>query len=367
LELGTAVELETFGFAPDAGVAVATSPAPGDQGKSILKFTRNGTPPRTVELPGGVLGLAVASDGTFAFVIVRTVDRKGLVRSVDLMRVDLKSARVGSGVSLPATAKGLSIGPGQGTLLVASKDEIRTFQLPPLSSGPLYRVLGDNVGVAPIANSTRVIVAQAARLVTADLAEAQSRDGLTLVDETPVPARLRTMMDGVGSLGSVALSDDGRAWCVHADAPPPPAPPPPALVPAPVLPPEPIPKPESAPPKESAPPPISVPAAPTVSEPAPAPAPPVPGALSGQIFGPALGAVAAVVVLGPDNVLREAARVRPDEHGRWEIRGLPEGAYRILAAGNGGRVLTCDPPFVTIRVISDQAVEVPGLKVLRAQ
>jgi hypothetical protein len=284
------------------------------------------------------------------------------------MRVDLKSARLRSGAPLPTTAKGLSIGPGRGTLLVASKDEIRTFQLPQLSSGPLYRVLGDNVGVAPIANSTLVVVAQATRLVTADLAGPQSRDGLTLAGETPVPARLRTMMDGVGDLGSVVLSDDGRAWCVHVDAPPPTPPPPvPVPVPAPALPPEPIPEPESAPPKESTPPPIIVPAAPTVSEPAPAPAPPVPGALSGQLSGPALGDVAAVVILGPDNVLHEAARVRPDEHGRWEIRGLPEGAYRILAAGNGGHVLTCDPPFVTIRVISDQAVEVPGLKVLRAQ
>ena len=347
LELGAAAEFETFGFALDAGVAVATSSALGDQGKSLLRFTRNAEPPRAVELPGRVLGLAVANDGNFAFAVVRTVDRKGVVRSVDLVRVELKTSKVSAAAPLPATAKGLAIAAGGTTLLVASKDEIRTFQLPQFSSGPLYRVLGDNVGVAPIANSTRIVVAQRARLVTVDLAEAQGRDGLSLADETAVSTPLRTMMDGVGLLGSVALSDDGVAWCVHANAPPAPVPPPP----------------EPAPLKETAPPPVV--AAPV--EPPPKPAPSEPGTLSGQVSGPALGDVAAIVILGPDNVLREAARVRPDEHGRWAVPLLPQGSYRVLAAGNGGRVLTCDPPFVTIRVISDQAVEVPGLKVLRSQ
>ena len=359
LELGSAVELETFGLALDAGVAVGTLPTSGDQGKSVLRFTRNGGSPRTVELPGRALGLAVANDGNLAFAVVRTVDRKGLVRSVDLMRVDLKTAKVGKAAPLPATAKGLAIGAGGTMLLVASKDEIRTFQLPQFSSGPLYRVLGDNVGVAPIANSTRIVVAQPGRLVTANLADVQGRDGLPLADEIAVTAPLRTMMDGVGPMGSVAISYGGVAWCVHAEAPPAPAPAPP----------------EPAPPKETAPPPI-VPPAPPVAvnpvvappvEPPPKPAPSEPGTLSGHVSGPALGDVSAIVILGPDNVLREAARVRPDEHGRWMLPGLPEGSYRILAAGNGGRVLTCDPPFVTIRVISDQAVEVPGLKVLRSQ
>jgi hypothetical protein len=43
------------------------------------------------------------------------------------------------------------------------------------------------------------------------------------------------------------------------------------------------------------------------------------------------------------------------------------GGYRIVASGKKGRVLICEPPFVTIRVGSNGAVEAPVLKVLRAE
>jgi hypothetical protein len=77
--------------------------------------------------------------------------------------------------------------------------------------------------------------------------------------------------------------------------------------------------------------------------------------------------VAGVVFLGPDNILRETARVTPDEGGRYVMTSLAPGAYRILAAGKGGRVLICRPPFISIRVGSNSAVEAPELSVLRAE
>jgi hypothetical protein len=92
-----------------------------------------------------------------------------------------------------------------------------------------------------------------------------------------------------------------------------------------------------------------------------------PGTVFGVVAGPALAEVAAIVLLGPDNVLHEAARAIPDEQGHFSASALPIGAYRIVAAGKGGRVLICDPPFITIRVGSNSAVEAPVLKVLRAQ
>ena len=87
----------------------------------------------------------------------------------------------------------------------------------------------------------------------------------------------------------------------------------------------------------------------------------------GIVTGPAVADVAAVVFLGPDNVLREAGRAVPDERGRFTSVALPTGTYRMVAAGIGGRVLICDPSFITIRVDSNGAVEAPVLKVLRAQ
>jgi hypothetical protein len=99
-----------------------------------------------------------------------------------------------------------------------------------------------------------------------------------------------------------------------------------------------------------------------------APATPAePGSVFGVVTGPALAEVAAIVFLGPDNVLHEAARAIPDGNGRFAASALPPGAYRIVAAGKGGRVLICDPPFVTIQVGSKGAVEASVLKVVSAQ
>ena len=92
-----------------------------------------------------------------------------------------------------------------------------------------------------------------------------------------------------------------------------------------------------------------------------------PGTVSGLLTGPAVAEVAAVVFLGPDNILREAVRVAPDAAGRYQATSLAAGAYRVVAAGKEGRVLICQPPFISIRVGSNSAVEAPELSVLRAE
>jgi hypothetical protein len=71
--------------------------------------------------------------------------------------------------------------------------------------------------------------------------------------------------------------------------------------------------------------------------------------------------------LGPDNILREAARVVPEGSGRYQSSTLPAGSYRVVAAGKGGRVLICSPPYISLQVGSNSAVEAPELTVLRAQ
>jgi hypothetical protein len=256
--------------------------------------------------------------------------------------------------------------------LIAAHDELRTFRLPELASGPLYRVPGDNVGVAPVGGSSHVLVAQPGRVVRADLAGAQGRDGLELTAETVSPAPFRGMMASVGGLGPVALAADGPLWCIGGGAPaarptPPIAPNDAAPVPAAAVEPAPSDGQKSSPPEASR----EAPHAPLQPQPAPVIPEPrtIPGAAGtvvGQIDGPSRGDVAAIVVFGPDNVLREASRCVPDEQGRFSVDGLAPGAYRIVAAGKGGRVLICEPPFVTVRVGSDGAVEAQVLKVVRA-
>ena len=362
--LGAVTELESFGVARLADVAVASLASPTEEGRSVIKFSRGGEDPRSLTLSGRVIGLAVADDGHAAFAIVRATDRKGATRGVDLVRIDLGTGRATVGTSLPATARGLTLTGDGGALLVAARDEIRTFLLPNLASGPLYRVLGENVGVAGVAGSSRILVAQPGRVVRSDLAGTQGRDGLPLAAESVPPAPLRGMMASMGAGDPVALADGGAMWCIRGGDASPPVPEPVAAVETPQAPP-PVVLHETPPPTPPA---LPAPPAP----PATADARQIPriptesGTIAGTITGPARGEVAAVVVLGPDNVLREAVRAIPDAEGRYTVSGLQSGAYRIVASGKGGRVLICDPPFITVHVGFESAVEAPVLKALRA-
>ncbi len=108
------------------------------------------------------------------------------------------------------------------------------------------------------------------------------------------------------------------------------------------------------------------PADPLSVEPADAgPARPRAVQLRGRIDGAAAGGVVAVVLFGPDNLLREALRVVPGRDGRYEAGGLAPGSYRVQLDGGGKRVLLGRPSFHTVRIAED-AVAVADFTVLRA-
>jgi hypothetical protein len=97
-------------------------------------------------------------------------------------------------------------------------------------------------------------------------------------------------------------------------------------------------------------------------------APPVEQAPSHQIEGRIVGNVAlveAVVMLGPDNILREAARVKPDPDGTWSVDGLDPGRYRIELDGGGDRVLVAEPLFLMVD-IGQTATRVPEIRAVRS-
>ncbi len=367
--LGAGSEIDAYAVAPAASVAAISRPGAG--GASILRYARGGDEPRDVPLAGTLVGLAMVADGTVAYAIVRVSNKKGVLRTTDLVRIELATARASSVATLPATAAGLALTSDGASLLVASKDEIRSFVLPAIASGRLYRALGDNVGVFPIKGSSHLVVAQRSRLVLVDLSAPQGRDGLELKEESPAPALLRGLLASAGETGPVALGDGGLEWRVRiGDLPAPPLvipPEPPPAEPAPEeVPPPPPPPVEQKPPVTNASPTDDEPkAAPVVV--APREVPGEPGTVSGSLSGPGLAEVAAIVFLGPDNVLREAARAVPDPAGRFSVSALQPGAYRLVAAGRGGRVLVCRPPYIAIRVGPNSAVEAPELTVLRAQ
>jgi hypothetical protein len=74
-----------------------------------------------------------------------------------------------------------------------------------------------------------------------------------------------------------------------------------------------------------------------------------------------------VVLLGPNNLLREAARVVPEPDGSWRASGLAPGRYRIQLDGGGGRVLVSEPSFAVVDVGEAGAgIEAPTFHVRRA-
>jgi hypothetical protein len=88
-------------------------------------------------------------------------------------------------------------------------------------------------------------------------------------------------------------------------------------------------------------------------------------AVRGRISGPAADQVVHVVLFGPDNLLREAARVRPAADGRYRIPNLPPGRYSIQLSGGGNRVLLTEPRSRTVEVSVGASAEA-DFRVLRA-
>jgi hypothetical protein len=110
-------------------------------------------------------------------------------------------------------------------------------------------------------------------------------------------------------------------------------------------------------------------AEPASAEPEPAAEPPAHAEghqVSGHIDGPAADRVAAVVLLGPDNILREAQRVRPGSDGWWWADGLQPGRYRIQLDGGGETVLLTQPPFVLLEIEAGKPVRAAEIRVLEA-
>ena len=86
----------------------------------------------------------------------------------------------------------------------------------------------------------------------------------------------------------------------------------------------------------------------------------------GTVHGPAVDRAVAMLVSGPNNILREAARVPIAADGSWSVSGLSPGRYRVQVDGGGGTALATTPPFRLVVVEDDRPVEVQPIEVVRA-
>ncbi len=462
----------------DGRIAAVGAPDPLKPKHGIVRvFTGDETAVNDVRIKGRVVALSFDRWGETLFALGHRVGRKGVLDAfVD--RIDLATMKPVRLVTLPASAMDMDLWIHGSSLLIACENEIRTVGLPQGRSGPLYRVLGDNLAVASLPGSDRVLLGQTDRIVLVDLSDPQGRDAMPTRGTLDVPAPVKAFAAAPSGEKSLLKLDDDRVYTLNIDPfeltaagsgriiawpgepvayepPPPPVPAPePGVVaevssadtttpvPAPMVEspasesetemvptvvedsprPEPEPEPLSTAVVEESPPPepevrtpepgaaaAAVVAAetvtvaepqptttdqpspapaqePTPTEPAPSPegtapetvpqpaaaaestasADPTKGDAEGRLTGPAVAKVVAVVLLGPDNILREAERARPDSEGRWTVFGLAPGRYRVIVDGGGGRVLQSEPAFRTIDVESGTRVRVDSIKVIGA-
>lgn len=85
----------------------------------------------------------------------------------------------------------------------------------------------------------------------------------------------------------------------------------------------------------------------------PGPGPKESATLSGRIKGD-LSRVAAIVLYGPNSIVKEFVRVRIGADGAWKADLPPPGVYRLVPAGGVPTPLPATPPFLTIKVAAGE-------------
>jgi len=349
--------------------------------RSTIQLYRSGTDgPAQVTMSGVVRDLLFGPGGESLFALFHLPSKKR-PGDVDLLMIDATSLKTKRRLRMPPSALGLAYWPDGEALLIICAHEIRSVLLPDLRSGPLYRLIGVNTS-ATVLDGARLLVGREDGLSLIDLRDPPGEDEMPVrlrIDTDQPVVQLAANRDGSsilvrmleGGIASVDLAaralvpdlGDGvlpiRPWPLRESVPglpqefeaiaqAPPAPPPPS---------EPEPELEAE---------IEV----VVEEPTVVP-PPVPvenagpaPQVAGRLSGPGAEEVSAVVLFGPDNILREATRVTPDGDGRWQVDDLQPGRYRIQLVADGDRVPVADPPFHVVEIESERTTLEASFQVL---
>ena len=370
VELGP--EIGAIDVAPDGKTAaLATSTGEGKHARSTVRLIATEQASREIEISGFVRDLLFSPAGEELFLIqLRPATKR---RSVEnhLLRLDLNTLKTRRELYLPATSRSVAHWPQRDAILVACRNELRTYLLPDMRSGPMFRVLGENQSLA-VVDGSQIAIGQADRLIVIDLSDPPGQEEMPIRAEIYASAAIVDLAFAPGGAHGLARLSDNRVVRVNTqplslglahpattaapeskpvdfeapDVVVVPPPPPPEPTPVEIETPEVV----AAPPSETLAPPPPAPEPEPVKVETAAAAPPTQPQIRGVISGPGTDQVVAVVFFGPDNILLEADRVVPGPRGRWETRGLDTGRYRVVLDGGGGRVLLTDPRFHVVDV-----------------
>lgn len=413
LERDLPAGIEALAISPDGSRLVYARPSDSKDGFSAVVWIESSEPsgtnagggdPTTITVPGMIRDLLFLEDN---LTLLGLQYRSAKKREGDtfLFTWD-RGPKIKRIMRVPPSSNDLDRWPGGNAILLACRHEIRTFLPPDFRSGPLFSFPGDNFAVTSLGSSSYVVVGQAEGLFLLDLSVPSGRKSMPVLYHRPVPAAVAALADYPDGDEVLVRLVDGRLFRASFD--------PPGLAQAgsadriaglvkaadgPVLPfatpakpaerkiavtADAEPKSTTANREDSTVEPVEVAApeppvavhSPEIPQPEPAPVPEAPDAtavmaepapvhqIEGRIVG-ALELVEAVVLLGPDNILREAARVQPDQDGTWGVDGLEPGRYRIQLDGGGDRVLVAKPRFLMVDV-GETPTRAPEIQAVRS-
>lgn len=404
--LGDLAEVEAVTFDRAGGFAAAAFQDPQRGKRSFVRLTVRGETRATddVTMPARVRSLLYVGGLDSLYVIAQRAGKERPLETylVSVQVDDLKATR---NINLPHSSRGMDIWAREGSLVVAATNEIRTFQLPGFRSGPLYRVPGENLAILNLSGTNRFLIGRAEGIVMVDFDDTPGRDGMPVREQVATDSAVMEIAPLPDGRVSILLADGGTRslWTdplrTTAEKPAPPPPPPVAVTPVPEAtataaaaasavavepqatadaPPEPAVEPEPAEPPPPAPAAVAATATAAAAATAPeeerqaeerAPVEAPDGAdLYGRLSGAARTEVRWVVLQGPDNLLKEAARVEPDDDGVWSCGDLAPGTYRVVLDAGGSRIVQSTPSFRVVRIEPDgAAIEVETIEVLRVR
>jgi hypothetical protein len=166
--------------------------------------------PTEVALAGFVRALVWTDAGQLYAIAHRPV--KKTPGETQLLLLDVAERKAREMRLLPPSASGLAVWPRAEALLVAAQDEIRSFRLDGLRSGPLFRVIGANRSILSLGTGDLVLIGQETELLLVDLADPPGSEQMPVRERVAVPAPVRSLAVAADASEALVALEDGRTW-----------------------------------------------------------------------------------------------------------------------------------------------------------